>query len=322
MFNGHKSSIVKLSYSIPQGSILGPQLFSIYINDVIHSVTDLNLILFADDTCLYNSHNDINSLINQANLELININNWLIANKLTLNTDKSHCIIFKRNKALPHNLNEIKINNVTLNIKEDTDFLGITLNHNLTWHNHIKYLVSRLNKIKGIIYQTRNSFTQNSLKLIYYSLIYPVITYGNIIWGKTSPSVLKPLDIVHKNIIRTIMYRSRYYHTNQDFIYLKLLKLSDINFYFSCIFVFKSINDMTYPTDYFHFNENIRYDFRHTNIDLQPPFMRSTQSQSSPAYYCCHYWNSLPLEVRQSPSVFSLKRSLKNKILQSYYLQN
>ena len=114
MFNGHKSSIVKLSYSIPQDSILGPQLFSIYINDVIHSVTDFF---------------DINSLIDQANLELTNINNWLIANKLT---DKSHCIIFKRNKTLPPNLNEIKINNVTLNIKKDAEFLGITLNYNLT----------------------------------------------------------------------------------------------------------------------------------------------------------------------------------------------
>ena len=114
MFNGHKSSIVKLSYSIPQDSILGPQLFSIYINDVIHSVTDFF---------------DINSLIDEANLELTNINNWLIANKLT---DKSHCIIFKRNKTLPPNLNEIKINNVTLNIKKDAEFLGITLNYNLT----------------------------------------------------------------------------------------------------------------------------------------------------------------------------------------------
>ena len=75
-------------------------------------------------------------------------------------------------------------------------------------------------------------------------------------------------------------------------------------------FVFKSINGITYPTDYFHYNENIMYDLRHANIDLQTPFMRSTQSQSFPAYYCFHHLNSLPLEVRQTPSVFSLKRSL------------
>ena len=136
------------------------------------------------------------------------------------------------------------------------------------------------------------------------------------------PSVLKPLDVVHKNIIRTIMYRSRYHHTHQDLIYLKLLKLDDINFYFSCIVVFKSINGFSYPSDYFHYHANIGYNLRRNNIDLETPFRRSTQSQSSPAYYCCTHWNSLPPKMRQSPSLFSLKRSLKSRILQNYCLEN
>ena len=87
-------------------------------------------------------------MIDEKNFELINVNKWLTAKKLTLNTDRSHCIIFKRNKTLLLNLNEIKINNVTLNIKIDTEFSGITINHKLAWHNHIKLLVLDLMNLK------------------------------------------------------------------------------------------------------------------------------------------------------------------------------
>ena len=319
-YNKFSSSTQYLKCSIPQGSILGPQLFSIYINDLVNSLKIFNLVLFADDSCVYHSHQNIDHLINIANNELPFIYQWLCANKLTLNIEKSHCIIFRRKKKLPPNIAPIQINNHIIKYTTNTNFLGLLLNYQLSWTSHIGSVISKLNKFKGILYITRNSLTINALKLIYNGLIYPQLMYCNIIWGNTYPTVLKPLEIVQRNIIRTLMFRNRFDSTDNDFIKLKLLKLKEVNFLTSCVFVFKSLNNLTAPINYFTYNINERYNLRSPDENLSAPFMRSRQSQTSPSYYCCEFWNSLPLEMRRVSSVSTFKINLKKCLLDSYIL--
>ena len=110
LYNKFSSGFLNLEYSVPQGSILGPLLFNIYINDVAESTKNLSTILFADDSCMYFSHNDINSLFNIANEDLKNVENWLKLNRLTLNLNKSHYILFSRRKRTLQNIPLIKIN--------------------------------------------------------------------------------------------------------------------------------------------------------------------------------------------------------------------
>ena len=162
-FNNSDSDFKTLTHSIPQGSILGPLLFNIYINDINNSVNKLKLVLYADDSCFYLSHHDIHTLIDLANLELNCVGNWLISNKLTLNTIKSHYLIFSRNRSTPTNTLPIKINNKILELKQSTNYLGINLQSNLKWNNHINYLSSKLQKYNSILYLTRNHLTRSSL---------------------------------------------------------------------------------------------------------------------------------------------------------------
>ena len=96
--NNQTSQKCILTHSIPQGSILGPLLFNIYINDLINSTSKLGLILFADDSCFYSSNHNLEQLITEANFELNNINKWTMANNMSLNFDKSHFMIFNRHK--------------------------------------------------------------------------------------------------------------------------------------------------------------------------------------------------------------------------------
>ena len=103
-FNKTKSNISSLNCSIPQGSTLGPILFNIFINDIVNATKNLNCVLFADDSCFYYSHNDINTLIEIVNTDLLQVNSWLNSNKVTLNLDKSHFIIFNRKLTLPVNI--------------------------------------------------------------------------------------------------------------------------------------------------------------------------------------------------------------------------
>ena len=122
---------------------------------------------------------------------------------------------------------------------------------------------------------------------------------------------------MQKRIVRVIMYRSRYAHTQDDFINLKLLNIDNINKYFSSIFVYKSINNLAYPLNYFtsanHHNRNLR-----NSNNLQPPFARSTQSQSSPSYYTCDIWNNIPLDTRNIPNLNTFRLSVKRYLLLQY----
>ena len=193
-----------LTHSVPQGSILGPQLFNIYINDIVNKPAKMKATLFADDSCFYFSHTDPYELIDVVNIDLIEVNKWLISNKLTLNINKSHCILFNRQLNVPPDLPLIKINNKNINILSNTIFLGMILQSNLKWNLHLDSIRNKLNKYSAIIYQIRHSLDNNSLKLIYNSLVYSCLNYGNIIWGKSPAPTPKTCNCCSKKIIRAI----------------------------------------------------------------------------------------------------------------------
>ena len=307
-----------VTHSVPQGSILGPVLFNIYINDITNATKTMKTTLFADDSCFYLSHNNPETLINIANNDLNSLNNWFVSNRLTLNIKKSHCIIFKRQINIPPDLPKVKINNVNIDMVDDTKFLGIIIQSNLKWTLHIQSIKNKLNKYSSIIYLTRKSLDNSSLKLIYNSLVYSCLNYGNILWGRSPKSHTNCLRVAQKRVIRNIKFRSRFHHTNDDFYNLGILKLNDINFYFGAIFTYKSLNNLTYSLNYFSFvNNNTNYPLRNAQ-ELRPPFPGSTQTKSSPAYYCCIIWNSLPPSIKLKPSVGSFKFSLKNYLVNKY----
>ena len=197
-YYGSKSELKSNKYSVPQGSILGPILFLIYINDIVNCSHKIKSVLFADDTCLFASNSDLKLLIDIFNRELISINIWLKANKLSLNVDKSNYIIFNRKKKIPPDISELKIENLNLKRSMDTNFLGINITHNLSWKLHLKILNNKLNKMRGILYVARQFLNRQSKLIIYYALVYPNLIYGNIIWGKAPKSLMNQIVIGQK----------------------------------------------------------------------------------------------------------------------------
>ena len=316
-YNDYSSEYKSVKYSVPQGSILGPILFILYVNDIHNCLHKLNNILFADDTCLFTSHESLNVLIQTVNEELSTFNEWLKANKLLLNVEKSSYIVFARRKKIPPDIPVIIINDSSLKRTFEINFLGINLTHNLSWNLHIKTLINKLNKIKGILYLVGQYLTRPSKVLIYYSLIYSNLIYGNILWGRAPNSILKGLVTCQKKIIRTVMNVNRSEHTHGLFVELEFLKINEINMFCTCIFVFKSLHLLTLPCDYYCFNNNNTYNLRNNNL-LKFPFASSNQSQSSPKYYGCALWNSLPSEITSTNSLYTFKRKLKLYLLSLY----
>ena len=166
-------------------------------------------------------------------------------------------MLFFQDKKIPLDITPIKINETILDLKQSTNYLGLNIKSNLKWNQHIDYLTNKLHKYNSILYLTRNCLTRSSLLTIYNSIIYSCLTYSNVIWGHTTKANTNKIFTAQKKIIRTIMYRNKFYHTNSDFLNLNILKVNEINTYFSGIFVYKSLNNLSFPSNYFSSVDNL-----------------------------------------------------------------
>ena len=314
-FKTSKSSLLQLNTGVPQGSILGPILFTIYINDLINASNYFKSVLFADDSIMYVSGDNINEIINVANGELLTIQNWISSNRLTINSEKSHYVIFNRNKVFPPNLCNLKYNNHLMKREYETKFLGITMDQRLTWKRHIQNTRSKINRQCGIIHQTKSTLTKKALKQIYDSLVYPHLVYCQVVWGAACKTSLKPLVTAQKRVIRLISGLKRNDHTNDSFKNLKLLKFNDINIYFCAAYVFASINIT--QNGIFNSRSNANYQLRNSNL-LEIPQINSIQSKSCITYHGVSIWNNLPTAIREINNISKFKLKLKRHLISCY----
>ena len=150
--NNNKSDLLPVRCGVPQGSVLGPLLFLLDINDISKASNICKYILFADDSNIYLHHKNLNVLINTANQELIPVKHWIAANKLTLNLNKTHYIIFSRHSKKSQDRLPLVLGDHILTQQEETKFLGVTINKHLHWKSHIRNILSKINKQCGILF--------------------------------------------------------------------------------------------------------------------------------------------------------------------------
>ena len=192
---------------MPQGSTLGPLLFLIYVNDMKNCSNLLKFIQFADDITLMYRNKNIEQLNSTLETEGNKVAKWLYANRLILNLNKTHSMLFTN--KLGNLTLHLKIENIYLENKIETTFLGVIIDKNLTWKQHIQHISNKISKTIALLRLLRHIFPKKILRLIYMSLIYSYLNYCNIIWGGAYDTVLKPLFILQKKAIRII---SNSYH--------------------------------------------------------------------------------------------------------------
>ena len=155
VFDGKVSETCSIECGVPQGSILGPLLFIISVNDICNVSPMLFKLLYADETCVLISGSHLNDLIDRLNTELISLNNWFKANKLSLNKKKSFFMIFHRSRIKPNVINRVVIDNHQLTQVNSAKYLGVIIDHKLNWIEHISYVKSKMSKGIGIMYKAR-----------------------------------------------------------------------------------------------------------------------------------------------------------------------
>ena len=227
--NGHVSTTLPITCGVPEGSVLGPLLFLIYVNGLASVSKVLKFCLVADDTSIYFDSDDLFTLQKVVNRELKNIKKWSDANRLSLNIAKTNFVIFH---SKPINFNElirIKFGSKLLTRVESIKHPGILVDSTLTWKPQISELSKKLARTCSIFFRMRHYVTPETLKLLYYSLLYLFLSYDIVVWGSTHLTILDHLFKVLQRVIHAISFKNRATHTTPLFYELRMLTLHDIH---------------------------------------------------------------------------------------------
>lgn len=311
-----KSHLKHVTCGVPQGSVLGPKLFILYINDICTVSDKLKYVVFADDTNLFCSGGNIKELLKTVELELMKLTKWFALNKLSLNESKTKFMLFggkRTNIEVKLNLNNVEIERVY-----ETKFLGVIIDDKVCWKPHIKHVKQKLSKSISILYKTRDLLNKSCLHLLYFSLVMPYMTYCAEIWGNTYKTNLDPIIKLQKRAIRIINGVGYRDSTNQLFIRSRTLKFLDIVYSKTLEIMFRVVNK-TIPVCI-----QKMFKLRQVVYNLKGWLMFETHKVRTNLKYRCvsvlgvKLWNGLNNEIKMCNSMLVFKKTLKFNIIESY----
>ncbi len=194
------SKFYTVNVGVPQGSVLGPLLFLLFINDITALDNNVNFTLFADDSNIALKSSDINDIPNILSSLNSKMLKWSDSNGLKLNVDKTCTVIFKK-------CTNIELINVELS--NSTKFLGVIVDNCLSWNNHVEYVCGKVVKIIPYIRKMKNIMTREHLLMLYNTLIFPHLNYGVITWGHCNADKVERILKLQKWILRIITNKQK-----------------------------------------------------------------------------------------------------------------
>ena len=314
-FHGSQSDFVIMDKGVPQGSSLGPLLFSIFINDLPTICSNSQIQLYADDTVIYFSNSNLSQIQQTLQADFDSVQEWFYFNRLLLNRKKSVSMLFST-RPNPLSLSLQFSGGSPIETVKEFKYLGLWLDCQLSFKTHINSVVQKINYSLKILYRSIQCFTLQIRKRIITQLILPILDYGDTVYQNTTETNLYPLNVTYNNLCRFILRCP--YRTHHCTMYETLNWLSPksrrychwMHLTFKCIFFnfppyLKQLLERYTPP----------YNLRHTD---HPYFTvpRATLECGRRAFKfkAPNDWNALPSSLRSITSFNMFKQSLLTHI--------
>ena len=316
------SEVGYIKHGVPQGSILGPLFFIIFINDLSLHVTHSNFYKYADDStmCVYDT--TVNNLEQKLARDLKSVENGCIENRIVINTSKSKCMIIcshQKRVYLPCDHLNIAVDGISLENVDHQKVLGLFIDKNMSWNIHIDNLCRELSKLIGLLWRNRHLLPYHCRLLFYNSFILPRIDYCLPIWGNSSIQGMNKIWRLQKKAVRLICNVPFDAPTADLFKNLRFMNIFERHLYQLCISVFKILSSHNSPMSNLISLQNYSHSYNlRSNTDfvsLEVPFPHKESFKKSFYYSAPFIWNRLPGNARSAPSLAIFKKLCKSYIL-------
>lgn len=291
---------------VPQGTVLGPLLFNIYVNDLYNLNTQGDIVSFADDTAIFYKGQTWLKLKEVIEQDFVKIAEWFNNRILTINFSKTFFVPFScYQDTLPEFDNlQITMNQkqITIMRKHKIKYLGIVIDSHLRWNHHVEYVVQKIRGLLGKFKICKQIFSEKQLKTFYYSLVQSHLTYGILVWEGVTNNHLKNLETMQKWIIKIMYGRNHIYPTDALFAESKIWDMRQL-FFHRLIIRHHKYHGTLSPISHQH---NTRFSSKTTQI----PKVKKTISQRYFTYLCPIAYAEIPQDIRETHSLNVVKKKL------------
>ena len=204
--NGAQSRTERITCGVPQGSVLGPLLFLVYVNDLHRCIQTCFTRLFADDTCFSMFNKNPHALRLRAVANFKQFAKWCECNRLTINYDKTNFILFHaKNKNIPFDFDKIEVNGNVIKRVASTKYLGMYIDEGFTWQKHVSYLHKSLLKYYGIFNRIKYFVNKSITRQLYFAFVYSRIKYGIEVYGSCAQELIQKLQVVQNGLLKLLL---------------------------------------------------------------------------------------------------------------------